>query len=53
MKKICIFDWDVHMGDGTSSLFYEDDSVLFMSIHRHDYGNFYPNNDTGDAECTG
>ena len=42
MKKVCIFDWDVHVGDGTSEIFYEDDSVLYISIHRFDNGSFYP-----------
>lgn len=41
-KKVCIFDWDVHVGNGTSSIFYEDDTVLYISIHRSDQGNFYP-----------
>lgn len=36
IKKVCIFDWDVHCGDGTSKIFYEDDSVLYISIHRYD-----------------
>ena len=30
------------MGDGTSEIFYEDDSVLYISIHRFDNGSFYP-----------
>jgi len=30
------------VGDGTSSIFYEDDSVLYISIHRSDQGKFYP-----------
>jgi len=42
LKKVCIFDWDVHVGDGTSNIFSEDDSVLYMSIHRFDNGAFYP-----------
>eukprot|EP00466_Bigelowiella_natans_P015850 jgi/Bigna1/46431/estExt_Genewise1.C_40227 len=33
-KKILILDWDVHHGDGTQQIFYEDPSVLFISIHR-------------------
>jgi acetoin utilization deacetylase AcuC-like enzyme len=41
-QKICIFDWDVHCGDGTSNIFYEDDSVLYISLHRYDDGYFYP-----------
>ena len=42
MKKICIFDWDVHLGDGSSKIFYEDETVLYISIHRYDDGSFYP-----------
>ena len=39
---MCIFDWDIHVGDGTSEIFYEDESVLYVSIHRYDNGGFYP-----------
>ena len=39
--RVVILDWDVHHGNGTQDIFYEDSSVLFVSIHR--YGNgFYP-----------
>ena len=41
-KKVAIFDWDVHVGDGSSDIFYEDDSVLYISLHRFDNGLFYP-----------
>ena len=41
-KKVCIFDWDVHVGDGTAQIFYDDPSVLYISIHRFDQGKFYP-----------
>ena len=40
--KIAILDWDVHHGDGTQAIFYEDENPLFISIHRHDNGKFYP-----------
>uniref|UniRef100_A0AC35TKH8 GRIP domain-containing protein n=1 Tax=Rhabditophanes sp. KR3021 TaxID=114890 RepID=A0AC35TKH8_9BILA len=40
--KIAIIDWDVHHGNGTQDCFNEDKDVLFMSIHRHDNGNFFP-----------
>lgn len=26
-------DWDVHHGNGTSDLFYDDDSVLMIDMH--------------------
>ncbi|KAL5544607.1 hypothetical protein UlMin_008391 [Ulmus minor] len=47
IKKILIVDWDVHHGNGTQKMFYEDPRVLFFSVHRHEFGNFYPANDDG------
>ncbi|CDW84780.1 histone deacetylase family protein [Stylonychia lemnae] len=44
-KKICIFDWDIHCGDGTSQLFYENSSILYISIHKYNNGQFYPGKD--------
>lgn len=41
-KRVVIFDWDVHVGDGTANVFYKDDSVLYISIHRYDQGKFFP-----------
>ncbi|XP_072162642.1 histone deacetylase 4 [Bemisia tabaci] len=41
---------DVHHGNGTQKMFYDDKRVLYLSIHRHDGGNFFPG--TGGAtEC--
>ena len=40
--KIAILDWDVHHGDGTQAIFYQESNPLFISIHRHDNGKFYP-----------
>jgi acetoin utilization deacetylase AcuC-like enzyme len=34
-KKVFIFDIDGHHGDGTQSIFYESDRVLYCSIHQH------------------
>ncbi len=34
-KRVFIFDFDSHHGDGTQSIFYETDKVLFASIHQH------------------
>jgi len=34
-KRVLIFDFDGHYGDGTSSIFYDTDKVLFWSIHQH------------------
>ncbi|KIH59652.1 histone deacetylase family protein [Ancylostoma duodenale] len=40
--RIAIIDWDVHHGNGTQLCFEEDPSVLYLSLHRHDNGNFFP-----------
>lgn len=37
---ICV--QDVHHGNGTQQMFYDDSRVLYLSIHRHDDGNFFP-----------
>ena len=42
--RIAILDWDVHHGNGTQDLFYEDAGVLFLSVHQSP---FYPG--TGDV----
>ena len=35
IKKIAIIDFDVHHGNGTQEIFYNDNSVLYGSIHQH------------------
>lgn len=34
IERVAILDWDVHHGNGTQDIFYEDDNVLFISIHQ-------------------
>ncbi len=41
VKKACIFDWDVHAANGTMDIFYEDPSVLNISMHQ-DPRTIYP-----------
>jgi acetoin utilization deacetylase AcuC-like enzyme len=36
VDRVLIVDWDVHHGNGTQSAFYDDPSVLFISIHQDD-----------------
>ena len=52
-KKVCIFDWDVHVGDGTANVFYNDETVLYISIHRYDMGKFFPGGTFGAYEKIG
>ena len=35
IKKIAIIDFDVHHGNGTQEIFYNDETVLYGSIHQH------------------
>lgn len=51
-KRVLVFDWDVHHGNGTQAIFEEDPRVLYMSLHRFtDDGSFFPG--TGDADDVG
>uniref|UniRef100_A0AAZ3NVL8 Protein deacetylase HDAC6 n=1 Tax=Oncorhynchus tshawytscha TaxID=74940 RepID=A0AAZ3NVL8_ONCTS len=40
--RVLILDWDVHHGNGTQHIFEEDDSVLYISLHRYEDGTFFP-----------
>lgn len=33
--RVLVIDWDVHHCDGTENIFYEDPSVVVVSIHQH------------------
>jgi acetoin utilization deacetylase AcuC-like enzyme len=48
LGRVMIVDFDVHHGNGTQEIFYEDPHVAFLSIHRYP---FYPG--TGAADETG
>ena len=48
IKKILIIDFDVHHGNGTQDIFYDDSSVYFFSTHQYP---FYPG--TGSADEIG
>ncbi|XP_060679382.1 histone deacetylase 4-like [Hemiscyllium ocellatum] len=50
-RRILIVDWDVHHGNSTQQVFYSDPKVLYISLHRHDGGNFFPG--SGAAEEVG
>ncbi|KAG9439099.1 hypothetical protein H6P81_019264 [Aristolochia fimbriata] len=53
LNKILIVDWDVHHGNGTQKMFWTDPRVLFFSVHRHDFGSFYPGGDDGSFTMVG
>jgi len=39
LGRVAILDWDVHHGNGTQDIFWDDPSVLYISLHQWP---FYP-----------
>jgi acetoin utilization deacetylase AcuC-like enzyme len=54
VERVLIIDWDVHHGNGTQDIFYDDASVYFMSFHQSPW---YPGtgmrNETGRGAGVG
>jgi acetoin utilization deacetylase AcuC-like enzyme len=54
LERVAILDWDVHHGNGTQDIFYEDGRVLYLSVHQSP---FYPGtgktNEVGEEEGRG
>jgi acetoin utilization deacetylase AcuC-like enzyme len=34
LERVAIVDWDVHHGNGTQAIFWDDPSVLYLSLHQ-------------------
>jgi acetoin utilization deacetylase AcuC-like enzyme len=50
VERVAILDWDVHHGNGTQDIFYEDGSVLFCSTHESPW---YPGTGAADGRGRG
>ena len=50
VERVLIVDWDVHHGNGTQDIFYEDPDVFYLSMHQHP---FYPGSGTADERGAG
>lgn len=48
IERVAIIDWDVHHGNGTQGIFYDDGSVFYFSMHQYPW---YPG--TGTRAETG
>jgi acetoin utilization deacetylase AcuC-like enzyme len=49
IEKVAIVDWDVHHGNGTQGIFYDDPSVYFFSCHQYPW---YPGTGTRGEKGT-
>ncbi len=49
-ERVVIIDWDVHHGNGTQDIFYENGSVFYFSTHQHPW---YPGTGLADETGTG
>jgi len=49
-ERIAIVDWDVHHGNGTQDIFYDDPTVHFLSLHQFPH---YPGSGAADERGTG
>jgi acetoin utilization deacetylase AcuC-like enzyme len=50
IEKVAIIDWDVHHGNGTQGIFYDDPTVFFFSMHQYPW---YPGTGTRGEKGTG
>ena len=46
-KRVAIIDFDVHHGNGTQDIFFENENVLFISTHQYPY---YPGSGSEDEK---
>ena len=50
VERVAVLDWDVHHGNGTEAVFWDDPAVLYVSLHQYGWG-FFPG--TGAAADRG
>jgi acetoin utilization deacetylase AcuC-like enzyme len=48
IERVAIVDWDVHHGNGTQAIFWDDPSVFFVSMHQWP---FYPGSGGPDEQA--
>uniref|UniRef100_A0A1B6LQS3 UBP-type domain-containing protein n=1 Tax=Graphocephala atropunctata TaxID=36148 RepID=A0A1B6LQS3_9HEMI len=53
LRRILVVDWDVHHGQATQQMFYNDPRVVYFSIHRYEHGEFWPNLRESDFDYIG
>jgi acetoin utilization deacetylase AcuC-like enzyme len=54
LKSVLIVDWDVHHGNGTQDIFWDDPSVIYLSLHKkYHYPGTGWDDETGSAKAEG
>ena len=53
MERVLILDWDVHHGNGIQHMFYNDNRVLYISLHRYDHASFFPQSEDANYDMVG
>lgn len=53
LSRLLIVDWDVHHGNGIQKAFYDEQKVMYVSIHRYDEGTFFPGTGSMDELGSG
>jgi len=51
IQRIAIVDWDIHHGNGTQDLTYDDPNILYISLHRYDNGTYFPGGGRIEEVC--
>ena len=49
LRKVAIIDFDVHHGNGTQNIFYDNENVLYISSHQYPY---YPGSGSSNEKGT-
>ncbi len=54
LQRVLIMDWDVHHGNGSQDIFYNDASVIYISLHKkHHYPGTGWEEETGEGGAQG
>ena len=53
LERVLVLDWDVHHGNGTQHMFYSNKTVLYMSLHRYDNAEFFPQSKDANYDMVG
>lgn len=53
LKRILIVDFDIHHGNGTQHAFYNNEKILFLSVHRYENAKYFPHSIEANYDCIG